>query len=125
METAVQKLMALNLLVLGVSHLAQPAAWAELFQTLHKMGRPGAFLNASLHFAVGTFVVAFHSVWHGIPVVLTVIGWGWTLKGALYFCKPELGLRSMERLTPEKAKVLRPLGAAMAAYGVLLGVHAW
>ena len=124
METAVQHLMALNLFVIGVSHAMHPAAWAELFQSMRRMGRPGAFLNGGLHFGVGSLVVAFHSVWSGVPVLLTIIGWGWTVKGALYFWKPEIGLRSMESLTPERATKLRPVGLVMAGYAVALALCA-
>ena len=39
-------------------------------------GRPGAFANALLHFFFGTRVIAFHPVYSGLPLVLTVLGWG-------------------------------------------------
>ena len=43
---------------------------------LHSKGEVRSFLNALLHFPLGVLIVSFHNVWHGLPVVLTLIGWG-------------------------------------------------
>lgn len=51
----------------------------------------------------GAFVVAFHNVWHGPEVVLTLIGWAQVLKGIGRFVAPQIGLQVMKRVTPERA----------------------
>src|SRR5690349_4837381 len=81
MELAIQKLAALNMLVMGLSHVFQHRVWAEFFIHWREKGAVGVFYNAILHFAFGSLIVAFHNVWYCIPVVLTLAGWAWTMKG--------------------------------------------
>ena len=89
MEQAIQTFAAINFLVIGLSHVVQHRAWAEFFILLHRQGRPGAFANGFLSLLMGTLIVAFHNVWSGIPVVLTVLGWSFVLKAAVVFVVPD------------------------------------
>jgi len=63
----------------------------------------GVFYRALLHFALGALIVAFHHVWRGIPLVVTLLGWGWTVKGLLYLIYPKHGLRMLARVSLEKS----------------------
>jgi hypothetical protein len=103
MEQATQVFAAIAFLVIGLSHLAQPKAWVAFFQALAARGTPGVFAEGFLLLNFGAFVVAFHNVWHGPGVVLTLIGWSQLLKGIGRFVFPQLGLRVMQRATPERA----------------------
>ncbi len=47
--------------------------------------------------------VAFHHVWRGIPLIVTLLGWGWTVKGLLYLIYPKHGLRMLARVSLEKS----------------------
>lgn len=123
MELAIQKLAALNMLVMGLSHIFQHRVWAEFFIHWREKGSVGVFYNAILHFAFGTRIVAFHNVWHRIPMVLTLAGWAWTLKGMLYLLYPKLGIRSLNRLSIETSREFILPGALMAAYAGLLAFH--
>ena len=51
----------------------------------------------------GAVIIVFHNVWHGPQVVLTLIGWAQVLKGLVRFVAPQVGLRLMQRITPERA----------------------
>ena len=103
MEHATQVLAAISFLVIGLSHLGQPKAWVAFYQALAARGTSGAFLEGFLLLNFGAFIVAFHNVWHGPALVLTLIGWSQVLKGAGRFLAPQVGLRAMQRLTPERA----------------------
>jgi hypothetical protein len=103
MEQATQLFAAIGFLVIGLSHLLQPKAWVAFYQALAARGTIGAFLEGFLLLNFGALIVAFHNVWHGPAIVLTLIGWSQVLKGAGRFLAPQLGLRAMERLTPERA----------------------
>lgn len=61
------------------------------------------FLEGFLLLNFGAFIVAFHNVWHGPALVLTLIGWSQVLKGLLRFVAPKVGLRVIQRITPERA----------------------
>ena len=103
MEVAVTKLAIICFFIIGVSHAVQPRVWVRFFMDLHGKGEVGSFLNALLHFPLGVLIVSFHNVWHGLPIVLTLIGWGLVLKSFIYFVFPRLGLKMLERVTMEKS----------------------
>jgi hypothetical protein len=103
MELAVTKLAIICFFVTGVSHIFQPRVWAQFFSYLHTKGEVGSFLNALLHFPLGVVIVSFHNVWHGSPIVLTLIGWGLVLKSFLYFVFPKHGLKMLARASMERS----------------------
>ena len=103
MEQATQVFAAISFLVIGLSHLTQPKAWVAFFQALAARGTVGVFAEGFLVLNFGAFIVAFHNVWHGPGLVLTLIGWAQVLKGLVRFVVPQVGLRVMQRATPERA----------------------
>ena len=103
MELAVTKLAIICFFVVGVSHIVQSRVWAQFFIDLRGKGEVGSFLNALLHFPVGVLIVSFHNVWNGLPVVLTLIGWGLVLKSFIYFVFPRYGLRMLARVSLERS----------------------
>src|SRR5262249_16278009 len=106
----------------GLSHAWQRLAWVEFFVWLRSQGRCAVFLEGLLSLNCGALVVAFHNVWTGLPVVVTVLGWGMVLKGLVRLAAPGLGLRVYERIEPERAwhfppaPVFAPLLSALSAY---------
>jgi hypothetical protein len=120
MERAVQIFAAVNFLMMGISHIVQPQAWVELFVLLRSKGRAGAFLNGFLSLAMGSLIVAFHNVWSGPATVLTVMGWLYLLKALLTFVKPEIGLKSLSRVSPERSRELVAAGVVLVAVGLFL-----
>ena len=103
MELAVTKLAVICFFVIGVSHIVQPRVWAQFFIDMHGKGAVGSFLNALLHFPMGVLIVSFHNVWHGFPLVLTLIGWGLVLKSCIYFILPRYGVRMLGRVSLERS----------------------
>ena len=88
MEKSTELFAAISFLVIGLSHVAQPRAWVDLFIRLRELGHPGVFAVAFMSLPFGTFIVAFHNVWTGLPIVLTILGWAQVLKGAPLFHLP-------------------------------------
>jgi uncharacterized protein YjeT (DUF2065 family) len=116
-EAAIQKLAALFFFVIGVSHVAQPRAWAEFFIAVRGRGPAVAgFVNAFIHFPLGALIVAFHDVWTWPGVALTLIGWGLVLKGFLSFVYPRHAVRQMERVSVERAWEFAVAGAIAVAF---------
>ena len=103
MEQATQVFAAIAFLVIGFSHLAQPKSWVAFYQALAARGTPGVFLEGFLLLNFGTIIVAFHNVWNGPALLLTLIGWAQVLKGVGRFLAPQVGLRVMQRVTLERA----------------------
>ena len=118
METAVERLCAVHFLVIGLSHVARPREWAELFILLRAKGTVGSFANASLPLVLGSLIVSFHNVWTGLPLVLTLVGWMYVLKGLLYFLFPGLGLRTLDRVTLDRSREFVHAGALLIGLGI-------
>jgi hypothetical protein len=107
MEQATQLFAAISFLVIGLSHLGQPRAWVAFYQALAARGIPGVYLEGFLLLNFGAFIAAFHNVWHGPAIVLTLVGWAQLLKALVRFLLPQVGLRIMQRITPERAWYFR------------------
>src|SRR4030095_3908129 len=101
MENAFEKFAVICFFLIGVSHIVQPRAWAEFFIRLREKGTPCSFIMAWILSPLGSIIVAFHNVWHGIPAVLTVLGYAWVIKGFIYFVFPRHCLKVMERVRLE------------------------
>lgn len=124
MEQATQVFAAISFLVIGLSHLIQPKAWVAFFQALGARGATGAFLEGFLVLTFGSFIVAFHNVWDGPALVLTLIGWAQVAKGVVRFVAPTVALRIYERTTLERAWQFQAGGVfALALSGYLWWVR--
>ncbi len=124
MELAVERFLALSLLVTGLSHALQPRAWIELFIRLRGLGDGGILLVALMHLPFGLLIVTFHNVWHGPGTVVTLLGWGLTLKGSLYFFFPAVGRWGLRRVAPGRAFEFILAGLAATALAVFIAWHA-
>ena len=120
MEIAIQKLVVVSYLVIGLSHMLQPRAWVNFFLWLREKGEVGSLLNGLLHFHVGALMVSFHNVWTGIPMVITIMGWALVLKGGLYLIWPKLGMRSLSRVSLERSREFVAAGIVMVAISGLI-----
>ena len=123
MERSVEWFIALTALVMGASHVLRPAAWVETFAALHRLGKPGAFVNGAMSLVPGAVIVTGHPVWTWPAAPLTVFGWLLVTKGVVCLLKPEVALRSMEK-SPSRNRFVAG-GAVLLAAGGWAGYCAW
>ena len=121
MERSVEVLAIILFGVVGFSHILQPRAWTEFFILLRGKGEAGAFVDGFLNLPLGGVIVAFHNVWSGIPLVLTLVGWGLLIKGLIRFCAPKQALRMMAQVSVERSWGFQVAGAALVALAGLIG----
>lgn len=121
MEQSVAVFATINFLVIGLSHLTQHNGWRQFFQVLHANGHAGAFANGLLTLFTGSIIVAFHNVWSGVPVLLTLIGWVYLAKSLAIFLFPEWGVRSMANVQHASVVKLRVAGAGLLAMAATCG----
>lgn len=60
-------------------------------------------MNGFLSLIFGSVIVAFHNVWTGLPMVLTLIGWAQVIKALASFVMPEWGMRGLQRVSYDRA----------------------
>ena len=121
MERSVEVFAIILFGVLGLSHILQPKAWAEFFILLRSKGEPGAFVDGLVNLPLAGVIIGFHNRWSGIPVVLTLVGWGLLIKSLIRFCAPKLGLRVMARVSVERSREFQVAGAGLVVLAGLLG----
>lgn len=120
MEKSIAIFAAINFFIIGISHAVQHNAWREFFTLLHSYGRAGAFLNGMLTLTMGSLIVAFHNVWIGPPMILTLIGWAYLVKSLAIFLKPDWNVHSMAQVqTASKLKLFLAAFALLALSGVI------
>lgn len=121
-ERATELFAVVNFVVIGLSHIAQPRVWVECFARLRQQGYPGVFANGMLSLLVGSIIVAFHNVWSGLPMVLTLIGWAQVLKGLVALVAPAVSMKGLMRVSEQRAYEFQVAGAGFL---VLSAVIAW
>jgi hypothetical protein len=124
-ERAAEWYALVTCLIVGLSHVLQPRAWAEVFTALHRSGKPGAFANGGLSLVPGALFVAAHPVWSGPAVVLTVLGWLLVFKGTICLLAPSLALRSMGRAGAGKGREFVLGGLLLLGIAGVLGYALW
>ena len=101
-QESIELLVAVQSLVVAVSHIVQPRAWVDFFVWLRSKGHAGVFANGFLTLWFGTIIVAFHNVWSGLAMVVTLLGWAQVVKGTVAFVAPQLSMRGFMRVGPER-----------------------
>jgi hypothetical protein len=125
MESAVEKLVAISFLLVGISHLVQPRAWSELFIHVREKGAAGSIQLGLLNLPFALLIIAFHNVWHGLPTVVTIIGWALLIKSFLYLISPAHGLRMLGMISVEQSWRFVVGGVFSIAISALIFFSVW
>ena len=102
MTRAIWIFTAVNLTVIGISHIAAPMAWTHYFIWLREKGQAGVLIVAAMSLVFGAPIVAFHEVWSGWPLAVTL---------ATRFSRPTVSIRTVAPPSP-CATVLSAISAA-------------
>src|SRR5262245_66427403 len=125
METTVRELVGPMFLLVGVSHVVQPAAWVRFFEVVKGTGVAGLII-AMFTLPVGLLLLVGHQVWRWEPAVfLTVAGYGLTLKSTLYLIVPRLADHMIERKTGRSPWAFQVVGLPMAVISGIITWQAW
>jgi hypothetical protein len=108
----------IHLALMGLSHVLHHRAWAEFFIRLRGMGYGGVFVHGFLSLGFGSMILAFHRVWSGAPMALTILGALYLVKTVQCFLLPEVSMRSLNRVTVEGSRVFVGAGVMLLAFAV-------
>jgi uncharacterized protein YjeT (DUF2065 family) len=115
--SAVQMVMGISCVLMGLSHVLQPAIWVEFFARLVERGTFGLVTNAMINSAPAAVIVSLHQVWAGPAILLTLYGWALLAKASISLVvSPQLGTRSL-RLSQKGDAAFRAGGIGLLAVG--------
>ncbi len=114
---SVQFLVAIQTSIIAVSHIAQPRAWVDFFLWLRSKGHAGVFANGFLTLWFGSIIVAFHPVWSGLAIVVTLLGWAQVIKALVAFVAPQISMFGFQRVSPERSHEFVIGGVVLLALG--------
>jgi hypothetical protein len=120
----IERYFALCMLAVGLSHIALAREWRDFFLLLKRTGVAGIII-AMFTFPLGLLIVLGHNIWVlDLPVVVTVCGWGMTLKSVSYALFPGQAER-MIPTGPHAQRKYRAGGFVALAIGALLLYHSF
>ena len=71
---------ALTLVIIGLSHAAQPRLWADFFNAMKRTGFAPLIIGMYT-LPTGLVILLGHNIWAwDWPVFVTIAGWGMTMK---------------------------------------------
>jgi hypothetical protein len=114
-QQSVEFFVAIQSLVIGLSHIMQPRAWVDFFIWLRGKGHAGVFANGFLGLWFGSLIVAFHPIWSGPEIVVTLLGWAQILKAALAFVLPSVSIRGLDRVSVDRSQEFVAAGVGLLA----------
>ncbi|WP_420449274.1 hypothetical protein [Candidatus Palauibacter sp.] len=117
---AVEMFVSINLIALGASFLLRPGDWKALLTHLQSKGTAGSLPLALIGLGVGSFVVAFHNIWDGVPMIVTIYGWAALLKGTFQVLYPGIALKRIDTALRMGAGLWRTAGTLALVFGVLV-----
>ena len=117
----VQLVVLISSLIIGLSHILQPALWADYFANLRARGRAGLVSKImQVELWPALLIVCLHQVWAGPAIVVTIYGWLLLMKVTVGLLLPNLGMASMG--IPERApRSFVPAGVLMLGIGAAAG----
>jgi hypothetical protein len=124
-ERAIEIFALIQFLIVGLSHILYPRAWADFFIWIRQRREAGVFVHGFLSLGFGSIILAFHNVWSGLPTVFTVVGCLYTVKAALCFLIPATQMRTLGRVSHERAWEFMVPGAVYVVLGCILVYSLW
>ncbi len=121
-QHAIELFALLNFVIVGLSLVLRPMAWARYFAWMRREGEAGAVIYGLLCVLWGSLIVSFHPSWHGLLIVLPLFGVIQLIEGAVFLLAPDFGLRIMAVFNEEGLGFFRLLGLIALALAVYIWV---
>jgi len=125
MAYSIELMTGICFLMLGLSLLIRFPDWVDLLVDIQKKGRTASLSYGMLNLLLGSFVVAFHWVWDGIAMLVTIIGLIMLLKGFVYMLFPGYLPAKFAMIIPRYNNLIRVAAVLMAIIGGVLLYDCW
>jgi hypothetical protein len=115
---SIELFVAINLFIIGLSHVLQPKMWIDFFTFLHSKNNVGNIVNALIALGMGSIILAFHFIWQWPKILITLYGVSQVLKGLIYLIKPSIGITSIGKVTIERMDKFKWSGIVMSIFAL-------
>lgn len=116
---AVEALLSIPFLVIGLSHLCQPRMWHSVFVNLAAKGHAGVVERTFLfELWPALVIVVFHQDWSWPGLLVTVYGHALVVKVVVGLVLPDLGLKSLSMSDRGHGAII-PTGIALCLLGLM------
>jgi len=119
-ERAIEIFALFNFVIVGLSLVLRPLAWARYFVWMRREGEAGAVIYGLFCLLWGSLIVSFHREWHGLLMVLPIFGAIQLLEGVIFLLLPAFGLKIMALFNEEGLPLFRLLGLIALALAVYI-----
>ena len=93
MDYYIQAIYSPMILIFGLSHILQPRLWADFFIAMALTGFARLIIGMYT-LPIGLLIVVGHNQWvWDWPVLVTIAGWGMTVKAVIYMLVPGVSNR--------------------------------
>jgi uncharacterized protein YjeT (DUF2065 family) len=120
MEQAVEFMLGITFTILGLSYVVRTSAWISWLEHLKGEHRRGSLPIGIACLLTGTFIVSFHWVWEGLPLLTTAIGVLCIIKGAIYLLFPQWLPIKIKILENNFTPILRVSGILVMIIGLIV-----
>ncbi len=112
------QMISLYLVVTGVGFFVSKDYYLKMLADSKRSDSITINLSGMVHFLLGLAIVLNHNLWRTTPeIIITVIGFAASLKGAALIVVPQAALKANDM----SARVLRIIGTAFVVVGTYLG----
>lgn len=126
MITSVEIMVGLIFVILGASILMRPAAWEALIRRIINGNSQNALLAiGGINLLLGAFIIAFHWVWYGMSMIVTLIGVLLFLRGSCTLLFPGYIQSLFPKFESRINAVIRYSGMFAVILGLLSFTAAW
>ncbi len=120
MEQSIELMAGICFLVMGLSMLLRTSDWMDWITHLQAQGRNTSLVLGSVNLLLGAFIVAFHWVWEGIALIVTLFGVLFLFRSVVLLSCPGFLPGWLQKMAPNMGKIVKLSGLVIAAVAVSL-----
>ncbi len=119
MEHVVAFMIGTSAVIIGLSLIFRPAEWLSYLKHIRMQGASASLIIGYLHLIMGTFIVGFHWMWTGLPLLLTLVGIKAIIEGITYTLWPNFLITMLAWYEPHYRTWFRTGGIITIIIGLL------
>lgn len=120
MAYPIELMVAIGFLVMGLSMLFRTSDWQAWILHLQAQGHNTSLVLGSINLLLGSFIVAFHWVWEGVAMIVTIFGILFLCRSVVLLFCPAFLPKMLKKLAPRMDGLIMLSGLVITAVAVVL-----